>query len=83
MCLNDIPSTDGGHRHGQYVDDHEFNEMKEEFDNKTVELEVKILALEAEGSYQQYLFLSFLQRLHSISSGIHYTVYNNVHRLFD
>ena len=45
--------------------------MKEEFDNKTAELEVKILALEAKESYQQYLFLSFLQRLHSISSGIY------------
>ena len=56
MCLNDIPSADGGHSHTQYVDEHEFNEMKEEFDNKTAELEVKILALEAKGSYQQYLF---------------------------
>ena len=76
VCLNDIASTDGGHSHTQYVDDHEINEMKEEFDNKTAELEVKILALEAKESYQQYLFLSFLQQLHSISSGIHYKCTN-------
>ena len=65
-CLNDIPSTDGDHSHTQYVNYNEF----EECCNKTEELEMRILALEAKASYQQYLFFSFLHRLHYITSGI-------------
>ena len=65
-----LSSTDCGHSH----DDHEINEVKEEFDNKTAELEMKIVALEAEANYRQYLFLSFMHQLYSISSG-RYTTY--------
>ena len=52
-------------------------DTKEECDNKREELEMKILALEAKEKYRQYIFLSFMEQLHSISSGICTFMHNN------
>ena len=58
----------------------EVNEVREELD-KTVAMEIKILAMEVEKKYWQYSILSLIKQLHSPTSGIysHWVMYVHMH----